>query len=500
MTLTDEALATVESLPISHAQGSGRTAMARTALSRPVALALNDGLIPFGSSFFDYGCGRGGDIQRLKLLGYEATGWDPAHFVDGQFESSDVVNLGYVANVIENPEERGEALRRAWELAKNVLIVAARMDWEATRLEGRAYGDGIVTSKGSFQKLFTQEELRAWIDTILGVRSVAASLGIFYIFRDDLGIQALLASRVRRRPIAAQRTKVSEILYERNRDILDPLTSFIESRGRVPELWELPEVASVRERFRTVKAALSIVRRVAGDETWHTARALATDDLTVYLALAAFGGRPKYGGLPPDVQLDVKAFFGSYKEACEVADAQLYRAGNRIDLDQACQESLVGKLTPAALYVHIGALDRLAPLLRIYEGCARALTGTVENATIVKLNRIEPKVSYLIYPDFDRDPHPSLTMSVRADLRRLDVRIREYGSWSSPPILHRKETFVAPEYPGREKFARLTSREERIGLLSNPATIGNRESWLALVTGHELYFRGHRLMRKPKEP
>jgi len=34
--------------------------------------------------------------------------------------------------------------------------------------------------------------------------------------------------------------------------------------------------------------------------------------------------------------------------------------------------STIGKLLPNALYVHRDALDSLEPLLRVYEGCARA--------------------------------------------------------------------------------------------------------------------------------
>lgn len=87
--------------------------MARAALSRPVALALKGGLLPSGATVFDYGCGRGGDLQRLRALGYDAAGWDPVHYTDGEHRPGDVVNLGYVVNVVENPAERADALRKA---------------------------------------------------------------------------------------------------------------------------------------------------------------------------------------------------------------------------------------------------------------------------------------------------------------------------------------------------------------------------------------------------
>lgn len=470
------------------------TAIDRNELSRPVALALDDGLLPAATTFFDYGCGRGGDLQRLAALGYDADGWDPVHRTEAQRREADVVNLGYVVNVIESPSERAETLQKAWILAKGVLIVAARTDWDARSLSGQRYGDGILTSKGTFQKFFTQEELRNWIDTILGVRSVAAALGVFYVFRDDVREQRFLATRVRHRVTLVRRPRISEALYEANRDTLDPLVAFVEQRGRAPEPFELPELATITERFGSVKAALAIVRRVTGDEAWRAAQAAATDDLTVYLALAAFGGRPKFTQLPPDVQLDVKAFYGSYKEACATADVLLFGAGDQTAIDRACRESTVGKLTHEALYVHVSALPRLAPLLRVYEGCARALTGTIEETTIVKLNRIEPKVSYLAYPDFDRDPHPALAVSFRAHLRRLHIKFRDFRESTNPPILHRKETFVGPDYPGREEFASLTEEEEKLGLLSEPVSIGTRSRWMELVESRGLRFEGHRIV------
>ena len=51
------------------------TAIRRTGLSRPVALALDDGLIHQERTFFDYGCGRGDDLLRLHKMGIPVSGW-----------------------------------------------------------------------------------------------------------------------------------------------------------------------------------------------------------------------------------------------------------------------------------------------------------------------------------------------------------------------------------------------------------------------------------------
>ena len=97
-------------------------------MSRPVALALDDGLLSRKTTFFDYGCGRGGDLKRLHKMGVSVAGWDPAFFPDEERIAADVVNLGYVVNVIEDLEERAVSLCGAWELAQKLLIVAARLD------------------------------------------------------------------------------------------------------------------------------------------------------------------------------------------------------------------------------------------------------------------------------------------------------------------------------------------------------------------------------------
>jgi DNA phosphorothioation-associated putative methyltransferase len=67
-----------------------------------------------------------------------------------------------------------------------------------------------------------------------------------------------------------------------------------------------------------------------------------------------------------------------------------------------------GKLTSTGLYVHRSALESLVSVLRVYEGCARTLTGAVEQANVIKLYLREPIVSYLSYPNFESDPHQPL--------------------------------------------------------------------------------------------
>lgn len=157
--------------------------------------------------------------------------------------------------------------------------------------------------------------------------------------------------------------------------------------------------------------------------------------------------------------------------------------------------STLGKHLPTALYVHIDAIAALSLPLRLYEGCGRVILGAVDGATIVKLLRDEPKISYLSYPDFERDAHPALTESVSVHLQTFKMRTRRYADATNPPILHRKETFVVSGHPSRERFKRLTESEERAGLYEDTSRIGTRAGWNEALHAKNLTIRGHRLMR-----
>jgi DNA phosphorothioation-associated putative methyltransferase len=114
-------------IPIGLEVERHRAAMARVELSRPVRLAIESGIMTTETTIFDYGCGIGGDVKRLKSSGYICEGWDPYYFPDVEIRSADIVNLSYIINVIEDPEERDQALIHAWELTGQVLIVAAQI-------------------------------------------------------------------------------------------------------------------------------------------------------------------------------------------------------------------------------------------------------------------------------------------------------------------------------------------------------------------------------------
>lgn len=470
-----------------------KTAIRRGDFSRPVKCLLRDGLVAKGVSFFDYGCGRGEDLELLAADGVACSGWDPAYRPEAAKVEADVVNLGYVINVIEEPLERAATLRAAWGLCRQVLAVSAQVLVAGRGKEPVEFGDGVLTCRNTFQKFFEQNELKSYLEAQLDTEAIPAGIGTFYLFKDEKRRQEFLASRFRRREVLPRR-RIAELRLEEARQALEPLMEVIASLGRLPDPVEFPDATATVERFGSLKRAFAVIQRITSAEEWEAIAQRRREDLLVYLALARFRRRPAFSGLPLTLQRDMKAFFGTYTRGCAEADALLFKTGEEGSVDEACKGATVGKLLPDDLYVHRSALDSLAPLLRIYEGCGRAYLGEVEGANVIKIHRRSGKLSYLVYPDFESDPHPALLRCVKLNLRTRQIECYDYSQSANPPVLHRKEAFLAAGHELREKFARLTAQEEKHGLLADPAGIGTRDGWARRLQERGFALKGHRLL------
>jgi DNA phosphorothioation-associated putative methyltransferase len=471
-----------------------RTAIRRNDLSKPIRTAIEDQLINEHTTVLDYGCGHGDDVRNLSALGVRCIGWDPEFQRDSLISPSDVVNLGYVVNVIENPDERAEVLKSAWNYARKTLVVSARVDGDPESGGQKRFRDGCLTRLRTFQKFFEQDELRGWIEAHLGQQPVAAAPGVFYVFRSEEQRHLFVSSRYRRR-MRAPRPRMSDLLFEKHRPLLEVLMSFFTLRGRLPAVQELAEGQQIIDALGSLNRAFAVVRRVTGSEQWDSISEERKKDLLVFLALAMFPKCPDLKSLPLVMQHDIRSFFRAYTNARSEARDLLFSVGKMGLIDSVCQQAKQGKLLPEALYVHVAGINMLPPELRVVEGCARVLAGRVEGATLVKFSRREPKITYLLYPEFDSDPHPRLAASLRVHLRTLKLEYQEFETVENPFILHRKETLVPADYPFRRKFERLTKQEEREGLFGSPETIGRRKHWQALLVEKGLCLRGHRLVR-----
>ncbi|MGA7938034.1 MAG: DNA phosphorothioation-associated putative methyltransferase [Kovacikia sp.] len=476
-----------------------KAAISRNDFSKPVRLALEAGLLNQNTTFFDYGCGQGGDLERIAKLGYESSGWDPYYRPDSSLVATDIVNLGYVINVIESQVERRQALIKAWELTGQVLIVAAQV-LIAQGNSQIAYGDGVITSRNTFQKYYDQEELKLYIDQVLGVDAVPAGLGIYFVFRNEAQAQSFRASRFRSR-VSVPKVQLANKRFEDYKELLTPLMAFFTERGRLPTLEELPETETLSSEFGTLRRAFQIVLQATNPQEWDAISDRRRQDLLVYLALSHFGRRPKLRDLTPVVQNDIKSLFGGYQQACAAADLMLISLGNLAVVEERCKSSAIGQKRPNSLWVHVSALDSLDPLLRLFEGCASRTIGRPQEANVIKFHFRKPKISYLFYPNFDTDPHPVLHTSMVIDLRDLHVHYRDYDPNDNPPLLHQKDSMVTADYPLYEKFAKLTRQEEGWGLLDDLRLIYDDRGWQKCLENHCAELKGHRVVwRKDADP
>ncbi|MGK7953519.1 MAG: DNA phosphorothioation-associated putative methyltransferase [Xenococcaceae cyanobacterium] len=472
-----------------------KAAIVRNDISRPVKIALAADLLSKDVSFFDYGCGHGGDVKRLASLKIESSGWDPYYYPEQPLKSADIVNIGYVINVIENLSERRQALLKAWNLTKKILIVSAQVLVNDFNKNWIAYGDGVVTSRNTFQKYFEQEELKTYIDRVLEVESIPAGLGIYFVFRDPIQAEQFRSSRFHSRA-STPKIKIKVSNFEDYKHLLNPLMDFMTERGRLPVKGELANEQEIKNQLGSFNKAFKLILQVTEEKEWTLIAEQRSQELLIYLALSNFGKRPKYKQLSTQVREDIKALFGSYKQACIEADTMLLSLGNQEVIERVCQESPFGKKLNKSLLIHISTLERLDPLLRLYEGCASRTIGRLEDVNVIKFHANQPKISYLHYANFDEDPHPLLKTSMQVRLTDLRVFYRDYDLNDDTPILHQKDLLVTSDYPAYSKFAKLTAQESNWGLLDDWSKIKYYGGWIncleehcAVIKGHRVYFR-----------
>jgi hypothetical protein len=167
------------------------TALQRYGFSAPVQSLARFGFLDGQRSLFDYGCGRGDDVRGLIENGLDAAGWDPYYAADNPVRSAHIVNLGFVINVIEDLDERLEALTRAWSLAETLLVVSVMLA-NQNDVGGQRFRDGVMTRRGTFQKYYTQGEVKAFLESALDEQPIPVAPGVLYVFRDKEAEQRFL--------------------------------------------------------------------------------------------------------------------------------------------------------------------------------------------------------------------------------------------------------------------------------------------------------------------
>jgi DNA phosphorothioation-associated putative methyltransferase len=442
-----------------------KTALVRYQLSQPVQLLMRYGLLKEETSFFDYGCGRGDDVDTLMSGGIDAIGWDPHYAPNNDIEKRDIINIGFVLNVIESIPERHEALRRAWSLADKVLAISV-MSPSASAIENaKPYKDGFLTTRGTFQKYYSQDQLRDFITSETKVDPIAVAPGIFFAFADEVAKQEFQITRYERdthravslkgqREKQLAQTSIKKI--DRAFPILEHLAEEITALGRPLHPDEVtPEITDAlkAERISYKVAEDHCLKEICEKETLEQISAERRDDLILYFALELFSQHRPYRQLPKRLQQDLKAFWGNYGNAQIEARQLLFSIGDKSLIkdatEQAADDGLGYLLEENQLQFHRSILKRLPLALRCYVACGSVLYGDVEGADAMKVHVNSGKLTLQFYENFS-DPLPLLIRRIKIDMRSQRVRIFDYDD-SDRQYLFMKSLFLPEDHEDFER-------------------------------------------------
>lgn len=458
-----------------------KTALSRRALSLPMSLMVRLGLLTTTATLFDYGCGQGDDVSILSSNGFSASGWDPHYAPEAARSEADVVNLGYVLNVIEDAHERAETLAAAWRLARRVLTVSVMTSSARSRSEQLSHEDGVLTKRGTFQRYFSHNELRALVEKATGAAPITLAAGVVSAFRDkNLEQEALYRRRSRATLLADHavldfrapaRTPSAAPLRPSIRERLDePLQviwrCFLEL-GRTPVPSELPASVLQRLDHENVSAARAIgicLREVADIERLRQVAAARKDDLIVYFGLMLFPGAPKYGSLPEAIRRDVKSFFVSHAAMLSEAKAALFALGDGRTVTSAAAQVVeqgLGGVRGEKIRFVSSVLPRLPMPIRLLIGCAEILEPDLGSADFLDVYPEARRVRG-VWCDDASARAPALTEVADISLTRLHVRRRNRAG----EVLYGKGSFLPYDDPDKASQAEFDQRLVENGLVT----------------------------------
>jgi DNA phosphorothioation-associated putative methyltransferase len=432
-----------------------RTAMVRSSLSVPVQTLIRFGFLKPGGSLFDYGCGRGDDVALLTADGFEASGWDPYFAPEAERRTAQVVNLGYVLNVIENPAERITTVQKAFSFVEDVLIIAALIEGQKARAAAKRYRDGIITTRGTFQKYFHQSELNDLIESALGFEPVPVGPGLFVVFRSEEKRENFILNRPRRRSSLAAPTmrarKRLRITLEDDADVqmAEKVWRLSLDLGRHPSPREVPEdiVAWGVRKFGSFRRTVSWLTDHFGESELNQAAKYRRDSLLTYIALALFRQKKLRTLLSRDVKQETKRIFGSLSMAESLATDLLLAIADADMLADSCiavADQGNGSIdAKGRLLVSTAQLELIPPEIRILVGIAEWLGGGLAEFDLIVISPRRAVVTFAKYRNFAEENFPVLEERLRANLARRSVKYLPEASNEPARVLVGKSHFVA---------------------------------------------------------
>ena len=435
-----------------------KTAIVRYELSAPMKVLAKHGFLEGQYSIFDYGCGRGDDLRELEAHGLDALGWDPNFLPDADRVNADLVNIGFVINVIEERNERMEAIQGAWAFTDKLLVISAMLANESYLAKFTPYKDGIITSRNTFQKYFTQSELKMFIELSLDEAAIAVAPGIYFVFKDKYLEQDYLQNRHKRtrtweqksRPVDIKEAN-TQLMFTKHNELFEEYWQTCLLLGRAPVKDEFCKADELIELVGTMKKAFRLCLNFYGNDDFANAQQMRTEDLLVYFAVGHFGKRKQYKYQPEQTKRDIRAFFDTNKNAQTLAKELLFQIADVEMIEAECLEAhktlpksvLTEEFEkPHSLTFHKQYLDLLSPLLRVYVSSALQLYGELEDIQLIKIHINSGKLTLLGYDNFEESNSPTLRERVKIKMADQDVDFFDYIDEHSDAVLTNKTEYI----------------------------------------------------------
>lgn len=452
-----------------------KTAIVRHELSGPMKTLAKQGYLDGRFSIFDYGCGRGDDLRELEAHGLDVLGWDPVFSPDNDKVNSDIVNLGFVLNVIEDQDERLEALLSAWELANKVLVVSVMLANDSYITQFQPYKDGVITSRNTFQKYYAQSEFKGYLERSLQEDAIAVAPGIFYIFKDKLEEQRYLQSKYQRHHTCQQLTSPqpieskdkSKLLISQNSTLFDDFWNVCLELGRVPANDEFSRSEEVRSLIGSHKKVFGLLQEMFDTKEFAKAEKRRKEDLLLYFTMGLFEKRKPYTQHPESLKRDIKALFTDYKTALNLAAELLFAIADTDLINRQCEKA--HQQLPASLLneghsiiLHRDYIDDLPLLLRVYVGAGLQMYGELdEEIDLVKIHIRSGKLTLTAYDNFEHSV-PFLVERIKIKMAEQDIDFFDYVNEKRRPPLLNKHLYMPPEH---ENYKKQLSFDKRLATL-----------------------------------
>ncbi|WP_408901212.1 DNA phosphorothioation-associated putative methyltransferase [Photobacterium piscicola] len=433
-----------------------KTAIVRHDLSAPMKTLVKNGYLNGEYSIFDYGCGRGDDLRELEAHGLDAIGWDPNFQPDNDKTPSDIVNLGFVLNVIEDQDERLEALLSAWELATSLLVVSVMLANDSYIAQFTSYKDGVITSRNTFQKYYAQSEIKEYIERNLQEEAIAVAPGIFYIFKDKLAEQSYLQQKYKRHHTWQQLTSPqpidskdkAKLLITQHQQLFDDFWHTCLDLGRIPANDEFNQSQQIHTLIGSHKKTFHLLNEIFDTSSFEQAQKNRKEDLLLYFAMGLFEKRKPYTQQPEVLKRDIKAFFGEYNTSINLATELLFAIADNELINTQCEKA--HKTMSASLLndshsliFHRDFIDELPLLLRVYVGAALQMYGELDdNIDLIKIHIRSGKLTLTAYDDFDKSV-PFLAERIKIKMAEQDIDFFDYVDESRRPPLLNKHLYLS---------------------------------------------------------